>query len=131
MTIKQFTKGQTAYILGDENATRAKKVPVAAAVSKVGRKYVTVRTGGGWDMQFEETGESVGYLTEHTECGAPRMLFPSICAAAEHIERDELKLWAHRAFAWDELNGYTLEQFLAVKRIIEGCAIEGGEAVAD
>ena len=108
MTIKQFTKDQTAYILGDGNATRAKESPVAVAVSKVGRKYVTVRTGGGWDMQFEETGEGIGYLTEHTECGAPWMLFPSRAAADEYTERNNLSLWVHKALRWDQLHKYTL-----------------------
>ena len=46
MRLDQFTKGQTAYILGDGNTVISKKEPVEVTVSKIGRKYVTVTTSG-------------------------------------------------------------------------------------
>lgn len=122
MTIKLFTKGQTAYILGNGNTVTvtSKNEPVKVTVSKIGRKYVTVTTGGNWEMQFEEVGEGVGYLREHTEYGAPKILFPSSDAVAEYIERNELKRWVQQATGWDKISRYTLEQLRAVKRILEG-----------
>lgn len=122
MTIKLFTKGQTAYILGDGNTVTvtSKKEPVKVTVSKIGRKYVTVTTDGRWEMQFEEVSEGVEYLREHTEYGAPRILFPSSGAVAEYLEREDLKRWVQQAVGWDKIGRYTLEQLREVKRILEG-----------
>lgn len=121
MRLDQFTKGQTAYILGDGNTVISKKEPVEVTVSKIGRKYVTVTTSGRWEIQFEETFiEDFPYLREKTECGAPRMLFPSSIAAAEYLEREDLKRWVQQAVGWDKIGRYTLEQFRDVKRILEG-----------
>lgn len=121
MRIDQFTKGQTAYILGDGNTVISKKEPVEVTVSKIGRKYVTVTTGGRWEMQFEETFiEDLPYLREKTEYGAPRMLFPSSIEAAEYLEREDLKRWVQQAAGWDKIGRYTLEQLRAVRRILEG-----------
>lgn len=118
MRIDQFTKGQTAYILGDGNTIISKTEPVEVTVSKIGRKYVTVTTGGNWKMQFEEVGKGAGCLREHTEYGAPRILFPSSIAAAEYLEREDLKRWVQQAVGWDKIGRYTLEQLREVKRIL-------------
>lgn len=122
MTIKLFTKGQTAYILGDGNTVTvtSKKEPVVVTVSKIGRKYVTVTTGGRWEMQFEEVGEGVGYLRENTDRGAARMLFPSSDAVADYLEREDLKRWVQQATGWNKIGRYTLEQLREVRRILEG-----------
>lgn len=121
MRIDQFTKGQTAYILGDGNTVISKKEPVEVTVSKTGRKYVTVTTGGRWEMRFEETFiEDLPYLREKTEYGAPRMLFPSSTAAAEYLEHEDLKRWVQQAVGWDKIGRYTLEQLREVRRILEG-----------
>lgn len=119
MRINQFTKGQTAYILGDGNTVISKKEPVEVTVSKIGRKYVTVTTGGRLEMQFEETFiEDFPYLCEKTEFGAPRMLFPSSIAAGEYLEREDLKRWVQQAVEWNKIGRYTLEQLREVKRIL-------------
>jgi len=121
MTIKQFTKGQTAYILGDGNTAISKKEPVEAIVSKIGRKYVTVTTGGRWEIQFGETFiADHPYLRENTNRGASRMLFPSSDAVSEYLEREDLKRWVQQATGWDKIGRYTLGQLRAVRRILEG-----------
>jgi len=117
MTIKDFVVGQTVFIMGDGCHQRNRYSTTAAEVVKVGRKYVTV--GGNWEMQFEETATSRPYLVEHTEYGAPRMLFPSREAVDEYIEREELKTWVRTAAGWDKIDRYTLAQLRAVKTILE------------
>jgi len=121
MTINRFTKGQTAYILGDGNTVISKKEPVEVTVSKIGRKYVTVTTGGRWELQFGETFiEDIPYLRENTDRGAPRMLFPSSDAVSEYLEREDLKRWVQQATGWDKIGRYTLGQLRAVRQILEG-----------
>ena len=75
MTIKDFKVGQTVFVMGDGSTQRDRFRTTAAEVVKIGRKYVTI--SGNWAMQFKETHESNPYLVEHTEYGAPRLLFPS------------------------------------------------------
>lgn len=121
MRIDQFTKGQTAYILGDGNTVVSKKEPTEVTVSKIGRKYVTVTTSGRWEMRFEETFiEDLPYLRENTDRGAPRLLFPSSDAVAEYLELEDLKRWVQQAAGWDKIGRYTLEQLREVRRILEG-----------
>ncbi len=116
MTIKSFVPGQTAYILdgirreGDSSATLAKIV-------KVGRKYVT--TDGLWEAKFKETSDTRPFLIEHTNYGAPRLLFPSSEAANEYLEREELKRWVREATGWNRIDRYTLHQPRAVRDILE------------
>ncbi len=117
MTIKDFVVGQTVFVMGDSCYERDKYETTAAEIVKVGRKYVTI--SGNWGMQFMETGESRPYLIEHTEYGAPRMLFPSMEAVDEYREREELKTWVRTAAGWDNINRYTLTQLRAVKTILE------------
>ena len=118
MTIKGFVPGQTVYILGDGSHQRDRFLATVAEVVKVGRKYVTV--SGSWGMQFKETSESRPYLVEHTEYGAPRLLFPSSEAVDEYREREELKVWVRTAVGCDKIDRYTLAQLREVKKILEG-----------
>ncbi len=119
MTIKDFALGQIAYIMGDYRTQQKRFNTQEAKVAKIGRKYVTIKALGGWDMQFESTAESRPYLVEHTEIGAPRLLFPSKEAVDEYREREELKTWVRTAAGWDKIDRYTLDQLRAVKMILE------------
>ena len=119
MTIKDFKVGQTAYIMGDGCTQRKRFDTWAAEVTKIGRKYITVETPGGWDMKFRETEGSNPYLVEQTEYGAARLLFPSRKAVDEYREREELKNWVRTAAGWDKIDRYTLTQLRAVKKILE------------
>ena len=120
MTIKDFKVGQTAHIMGDGCTQRNRFTTRVAEVTKIGRKYVTVKTSGGWDMKFKETCDDRPFLTEHTECGASRLLFPSSEAVDEYREREELKTWVRSAAGWEKIDCYTLAQLRAVKKILEG-----------
>lgn len=118
MTIKDFKVGQTVFIMGEGRTQRDKFRTTAAEVVKIGRKYVTI--SGNWGMQFKETSGSRPYLIEHTEIGAPRLLFPSKAAVDAYCEREELKTWVREAAGWGKIDSYTLEQLRAVKKILEG-----------
>jgi len=118
MTTKDFKVGQTVFVMMDGIAQRDRFLTVAAEVVKIGRKYVTI--SGNWAMQFKETHESRPYLVEHTEYGAPRILFPSREAVDDYIKREELKTWVRTAVGWDKIGRYTLAQLRAVKKILEG-----------
>ena len=117
MTIKDFKVGQTVFVMGDGSVQRDRFRTAAAEVVKIGRKYVTI--SGNWAMQFKETHESNPYLVEHTEYGAPRLLFPSHEAVDDYIEREELKTWVWTAAGWEKIDRYTLAQLRAVKKILE------------
>lgn len=117
MKIKDFSVGQTVFIIGERIRSRGELNIVKAEVAKVGRKYVTI--SGRWAAQFKATAESLPYLVEQTEYGSPRFLFPSEQAFNEYKEREELKDWVRRMAGWDKINRYTLVQLRAVKKILE------------
>lgn len=123
MTIKDFKVGQTVFVVGDGCIQRDRSRTTEAKVVKIGKKYVTI--SGNWGMQFKETSESGSYLVEHTDYGAPRLLFPSREALDEYLEREELKTWVRTATCWDKIDGYTLAQLRAVKNILKEEAERG------
>lgn len=51
MTIKDFSVGQTAYVLS-ERKINGKNLVVLAEVIKVGRKYVTVKAEGWEEIRY-------------------------------------------------------------------------------
>lgn len=117
MKIKDFSVGQTVFILGERIRSRGELHIVKAEVAKEGRKYVTI--SGRWAAQFKGTAESLPYLVEQTEYGSPRFLFPSEQALNEYREWEELKDWVRKMTGWDKINRYTLDQLRAVKKILE------------
>lgn len=117
MTIKDFKVGQTVYIIGDFRTQKDRFRSIEAEVVKVGRKYVTI--SGNWGLQFKGTAASRPYLIEHTEVGAPRLLFPSREAVDEYREREELKTWVRTAAGWEKIDRYTLAQLREVKKILK------------
>lgn len=117
MKIKDIKVGQTVFVMGDGNVQRDRFRTTAAEVVKIGRKYVTI--SGNRGLQFKETAASRPYLIEHTEVGAPRLLFPSREALDEYRERDELKMWLRTAAGWEKIDRYTLGQLREVKKILE------------
>ena len=116
MTIKKFEAGQTAYLLGNSRHESNKDGVAEVKVISVGRKYVAI--SGSREPKFKDTAESKPYLIEHSERGAPRMLFPSRKAVDEYLEREELKSWVREAAGWDKIDRYTIEQLREVKRIL-------------
>lgn len=119
--IKDFTVGQTAYIIGYErHRGPAKAIVLEAEVLKVGTKYVTVKHEQ-QEIQFASNGcDTENYLIERTEYGAPRKLYHKKEDAEKCIEKGELKRWLRDAVDWENIHSYTLNQLRAVKRILEG-----------
>lgn len=119
MEIRDFSKGQTAYIVGGGVRERKGISVEKVEVAKVGRKYVTI--AGNWGERFREVyGRVQPYLIEQTEIGTPRLLFPTKEAVNEYREREELKEWVREMAGWDKIGRYTLGQLRAVKMILEG-----------
>lgn len=118
MTIKDFKVGQTVFITGsDRGVTGISPTTRAEKVTKVGRKYVTIR--GNWEMQFEETGEGCPFLLEKKGYGAPKLLFPTRAALDEYREQQELKRWLRDATGYGKIERYTADQLRRVKEILE------------
>lgn len=118
MTIKDFKVGQIAYILEDGHQG-AFGTATEIEVTKVGRRYVTVRDTGR-ETRFFEPVNSTTYLVEDKDYGAKRLLFLTAEAVAEHKELIDLQGWVQEATSWLKIKGYTLAQLREVKKILEG-----------
>lgn len=120
MTIKNFTVGQTAYILQNDLRQGKHSTVIEAEVVKVGRKYVTVsRKDYRWEMRFSARWSDKPYLVEDTDMGSPNYLFPSRTAVDEYEERQELQDYICTEISWSKIERYTLEQLRNIKKILE------------
>lgn len=63
LTVKDFEKGQKAYIVTDDHGTRENKI-FEATVKTVGRKYVTLDDS--WGSRYQTCAND--YLTEVVKC---------------------------------------------------------------
>lgn len=117
--LKDFSVGQTAYMLVANRQGRYVGEPIECSVIGVGRKYVSVDYGA-WNHQFmvSEYLDSAPYLEEKTEIGYRGRLFPSKEAAAEYQELQNLCQWVQEATSHSKLKAYSLEQLRAVNRIL-------------
>ena len=118
MTIKDFKVGQTAYILEDRYQG-AFGTATEVEVTKVGRRYVTVRDMGR-EARFYEPANSTTHLVEDRDYGAKRLLFSTTGAVAEHKELIDLQDWVQEATSWLKVKRYSLDQLREVKKILEG-----------
>lgn len=116
MTIKDFTVGQTAYMVSYiKNEYRLTEWTVA----KVGRRYVTAGYVHGCqfyvpDVAYEE------FLVEKTEFGYPRLLFATRQEAEDYLEKRVLWQDLRHRFSTTAVGKFTLAQLRAVKQIIDG-----------
>lgn len=90
-----------------------------AEVSKVGRRYVTIREGR-QETRFYEPVNSTTYLVEDKNYGAKRLLFLSTVAVDEYNELNDLRSWVQEATNWLKVKQYTLAQLREVKKILGG-----------
>lgn len=118
MTINDFKVGQTAYILEDGHRATL-SAAAEAEVTKVGRRYVTVREYL-QETRFYDPANSTTYLVEDKDYGAKRLLFLTAEAVAEHKELIDLQGWVQEATNWMKVKHYTLAQLREVKKILEG-----------
>lgn len=94
LTIKDFSTEKPAYILSCNSYGKYADETQEVAVSKVGRKYVTVRIGA-WDHKFEIPAydQNAGYLREVVGFGEGDLLFLTEEAFYLWKERRDLLSW--------------------------------------
>lgn len=119
MTIKDFKVGQTAYILGDGSYRDDGKAK-AAEITKVGRRYVTVKESERQETRFFMPAHAADYLFEDKVYGAKRILFATAEAVDDYNELIGLRVWVMNYTNWLKVKEYTLAQLRAVKKILEG-----------
>lgn len=118
--VKDFSVGQMAYMLVANRQGNYLDESIECAVTKIGRKYITVDYRG-WAVQFgkPDYSDTACYLDERTEIGHHRRLFPSKKAAEEYLEWESLCQWVREAVNRNRLDAYSLDQLRAVKRILD------------
>lgn len=112
MNIKDFKKGQTAYILNMHTGRNTDPTIHETTVSAIGRKYVTVESGS----RYENSDNPYG-LIESKDWGDRTFLCPSRECAEMHIEKEELMRWLCNAASFTYK--YSLEQLRKAKEILE------------
>lgn len=111
LTIKDFAKGDKAYIVSDRYSRGGMKI-TEVTVATVGRQYVTV--GDTWSRKFQNWNSDM--LLEKVDCGASGYLFKTRKEAEEYIEYEDLCVWLSALNSFS--NKYSLEQLRKVKEIL-------------
>lgn len=114
LTVKDFEKGQKAYIVTDDYGTRENKI-FEATVKTVGRKYVTLDDS--WGSRYQTCANN--YLTEVVNCGWVRMLFATEQAAKDYIELKNLVLSINIKVRHSLDSRYSLDQLRQINEILE------------
>lgn len=115
MTIKNFTVGQTVFILNLHTGRNTEPTINESTVTKIGRKYVTLSNGS----QYYENEHCNDALTESKDWGERTYLFNTQSAANDYIEKTKLELWLIKLSHTEIKNKYTLEQLRQVKTILD------------
>ena len=84
MQLKDFTPGQTVYLLSGKYVSECK-------VKSIGRKYITVSIGVNHDEKFAILNEKDCYLIDTRGWGDRGYLFTSKEAIEDYKEQKELK----------------------------------------
>lgn len=114
LTVKDFEKGQKAYIVTDNHGTGENKI-FEATVKTVGRKYVTLDDS--WGSKYQTCANN--YLTEVVNCGWARMLFATEQAAKDYIEVKNLVLSINIKVRHSLDSRYSLDQLRQINEILE------------
>lgn len=114
LTVKDFEKGQKAYIVTDDHGTGENKI-FEATVKTVGRKYVTLDDS--WGSKYQTCANN--YLTEVVNCGWARMLFATEQAAKDYIEVKNLVLSINIKVRHSLDSRYSLDQLRQINEILE------------
>ena len=112
MTIKDFTVGQTVFLLNENKGRTGGPFITERIVAKIGRKYVTLN--GVWEEKFEDCDSE--YLIEHTDFER-RYLFPDRNTLETFLERKQLVRW-FATLNDTKLKECTLEQLEKAKKIL-------------
>ncbi len=121
MNLKDFEKGQKAYILSYGYGSR-KEYVVECKIVSVGRKYVTTSPYPYVNTKKFEVHENYeNALLEVNGYGGLDLLFKTKEDIEQYKELRELRRWlSNEAANWRHCNSYSLEQLRAVKEILEG-----------
>lgn len=119
MDLKNFTAGQTAFLVGDGTYGSTQTQVQSVTVLSVGRKYVKVKIGAR-ELQFYSNDPKGEYLCEKVPFGWPRYLFPTEQLASDWMEKKNLADWLKWAAENPPKGGYTLNQLRAIRKILEG-----------
>lgn len=117
MEIKDFTVGQTVYMLSTDKRNNPPCGYKEAKIKKVGRIYITL--DGVLERKFfiPEYAENDNFLVEKIDYGADNLLFKSKQDLDDYIEKKSLESELYKAR--DLISTLTLEQLRAIKRIIQ------------
>lgn len=122
LTIKDFIKGDTAYMLKRNRGRNSSMDITEVTVAGVGRCYVTI--SGPWERKFQNWEKE--YLFEKVDCGEAALLFKTKEDAEEYIEKCELALWLGN-ISINQAEKYSVEQLRKVKEILSGQSVEDTE----
>lgn len=111
ISVKDFTKGDTVYLLQRNIGRNARPSVSEDTVVSVGRKYVTVTR----DRRFQDW--NADYLYEKTRCGEALLLFATKEAAEEYIEKNDLAVWIGN-FSVSDAEKLSLSQLRQIGNII-------------
>ena len=115
MEIKDFTKGQTAYVLNMYRGRNRDPEIAETVVEAVGRKYVTAKYGIRY-CKHEKSPFGLVEDTNRTGTGN-RLLCLTREDAEKHVEWMELTRWLDTGAGSG--GQYTLEQLRQVKKILQ------------
>lgn len=114
LTIKDFKKGDTVYILQENMGRNTMSVVSERTVLRVGRTYVTLDTA--WEEKFMDWDKE--YLLEKCDFGEKKLLFKTRADAEGYIEKCDLAQWLSR-ISVSQAEEYSLEQLRKVKEILD------------
>lgn len=115
ITIKDFKKGDKAYILTRNRGRNTNPTISESEVASVGRTYVTIGSNA-WSRKF--TNWDTEFLYEKVNCGEASLLFKTMKDAEEYIEKCDIALWLG-GISVNKAEKYSIEQLRKVKAILE------------
>lgn len=114
MTVKDFAESGRVYTLKEKRGAERGFERGCLTVKSVGRKYVIA---GGDKFYAPDWGRD--YFVEKTNCSPQYKAFPTMQAADDYVEKENLRMWMRKATGWSKLETYSIEQLRAVKEILE------------
>lgn len=120
MKIKDFKVGQTVTVLSVKRGREPGCALYEYTVTRVGRKYVYAEMASRpYPREFCLAKEDDEFLTAAADYGMEKdKLFPTRKEAQDYLALQGLRQWVRDAVSWSRIEGYTLEQLQAVKRIL-------------
>lgn len=114
ITIKDFKKGDKAYIFTRSRGRNTEPIICEKEVTTVGRIYVTIGSNA-WSRKFSNW--DAEFLYEKGSCGESALLFKTMKDAKEYIEKCDIALWLG-TISVNKAEQYSIEQLRKVKEIL-------------